>query len=146
MTETNPRLSMDIENLLQSAGLSERNTADGDLFASFDSDGTVTGAAAGRQFEKDSLLRFVAVKEEYRRESTGSALVGRLLSYYAGTCERTFVLSRPDAAAFFGRFGFERIQSDRLPDRIRDSADLRKVRIASCEIMVLDLPKKWPIV
>jgi len=146
VTDINPRLSMEMENLLRLAGLSERNAPNGDLFASFESDGTLTGAVSGRQFEKDSLLRFVAVREEQRRESIGSALVGRLLSYYSGACERTFVLSPPPVVSFFARFGFEGIRSDGLPGRIRDSADLARVRIASCEIMSLELPKKWPIV
>lgn len=145
ITELNPKLTMEIARLLELTGQASRNMSGGELFGSFGSGGEVTGISGGRRIETDCLIRFVAVHEEARHDGIGSALLSRLLSFYADSSEAAWVLAPKGSGAFFTRFGFERVMSDILPPAVRESRDVAGIEIAAAEIMMLELPKKWPI-
>lgn len=144
--ETNPKISMEIRTLLEDSGLSARQRGEGELFASISSDGTLLGVIGGRQFESDCLIKYIAVREDHCRKGIGSGLTGKFLSYFSGRCERAFLLSTREAVPFFVQFGFESVPSDRLPGLIRESSELHEVTVSATTILMLELPKKWPII
>ncbi|MBN1164248.1 MAG: GNAT family N-acetyltransferase [Candidatus Krumholzibacteriota bacterium] len=146
VTELNPRLEMDIRDLVEAAGAGDRWIPGGDLFARFDSEGSALGIAGAREFELDCLIELVVVREDWRGKGIGSGLVNKILGYYAGECERVFALADNYTVDFFARFGFESGRRERLPEAIRDFLDIHGVEIASMVIMDIGLPRKWPII
>ncbi len=139
ITELNPKLEMEIAGLLESTGLLERYRAGGNLFGVFDSGGSLSGIAGSKEFETECLLQFVAVREDERGEGIGTTLVGRVLAAsVSGGCERVWVLAVPGCEGYFGRFGFEPVASDRLPETIRNLQDMSGVEIASTRVMSLE--------
>ena len=143
ITELNPKLEMEMAGLLESTGLRGRYRPGCDLFGIFDSDGSLSGIAGSREFETECLLQFVAVREDERGEGIGTTLVGRILAAASGGCDRVWVFAAPGSEGYFGRFGFEPVASDRLPERVRDSQDISGVEIASTRVMSLELPETW---
>lgn len=137
---------MDAAELLDDTGLSARRFPGGDMFASFSSDGRLLGLASSRRFDSDCFLRYVAVRDGSRLDGIGSSLVGRILSYYSGECEKIFLVSPPDTADFFVRFGFAKINPGKLPEDIRESKELQSVSISTSVVMGLELPRKWPMI
>ncbi len=145
VTGLNPRLEMEIGRLMKESAMPVSWLEGPEIFARFDSQGSVAGVAGSRALGNDCILQFVAVRGDMRRQGVGSSLVGRVLDFYSGECERIFLLSRKDTEGFFERFGFGRISSDMIPDSIRNSKAVDGVEIARTIIMTHDLPRKWPI-
>jgi len=145
ITGISPKLSMDVKSLLEDEGLAGRYLPGADLFAAFDSEGGLEGAAGSNRFETECLLRFVAVRAASRRRGIGSGLVGHALGYYAGRCRRMWAVAPLRSAGFFERFGFRAVTTDRLPPAVRNSRDLRDVEIARAKVLLMDLPRKWPL-
>ena len=143
ITELNPKLEMEIAELLRSERLENRHFPGCDLFGIFDSDGSLAGITGSREFKTECLLHFVAVKKDKRGEGIGTALVSRVLSYASDRCDSAWVLAVPGSEVYFERFGFEPATTDRIPDRVRDSSDLAGIEIASTKVMTLRLPESW---
>ena len=143
ITELNPRLEMEINGLLESAGLSDRYSSDCDLFGIFDSDESLAGITGSREFETECLLHFVAVREDERGEGIGTALVSRVLVHVSDRSDSVWVLVVPGCEGYFERFGFEHATTDKIPDSIRGSRDLAGMEIASTKVMTLRLPESW---
>ena len=144
ITELNPKLEMEIAELLGSEGLGSRYSQGCDLYGIFDSDSTLAGIAGAREFKTECLLHFVAVKEPERGESIGTALVSRVLAQASGRCSSVWLFADQGSAGYFERFGFESATSDRIPERIRESQDITGIEIASTKVMTLTLPESWP--
>jgi N-acetylglutamate synthase-like GNAT family acetyltransferase len=145
VTGISPAVEMQIRDLLEAEGLSERYVSGADLFAAFGSDGVLDGVAGSAGFETECLLQFVAVRGGARRSGLGSGLVGHVLGYYAGRCRRIWTLAPARAAAFFERFGFRPSATDRIPHAVRESRSLRSVEIARSTVLEMDLPRQWPV-
>jgi N-acetylglutamate synthase-like GNAT family acetyltransferase len=144
VTESNPRFEMELAGLLEETGLTFRAPGGGVVYATFDSGGSLTGAATSRQVETECLFKYVAVTADMRAKGLGSGLVGKALTFCSGDCKRVWVISDEDHVTFFERFGFEMRSSDVIPDLIRRSKDLEEVEIASMQVLSLEFPAKWP--
>ncbi len=144
VTEANPRFDAELAGLLKETGLGSREPGGGVVYAAFDSDGSLAGAASARLMETECLFKYVAVTEARRGKGLGSSLVGKALTFCSGECERAWVISDEDSASFFTRFGFEMTTSDMIPDLLRRSRDLGEVEIASLRVLLLEFPAKWP--
>jgi N-acetylglutamate synthase-like GNAT family acetyltransferase len=144
ITELNPKLEMEIAELLRSEGLDNRYSPGCDLYGIFDSDSTLAGITGMREFKTECLLHFVAVKEPERGEGKGTALVSKVLAYASGRCRSVWLFATHGSAGYFERFGFEPAASDRIPVKIRGSQDITGIEIASTKVMKLVLPETWP--
>lgn len=150
ITGLTPQLEMEIADLLEEAALPSRCAERGDLFATFDADGTVVGLACAERCEENCLIDFVVVRPRSRMKGTGSALVNHVLGYFAGRCDRAYVAAG-DAGGFFERFGFTLVRAGDVP-AIAIAAGLAADAAAKAAdgggvtgIMMLELPSRWTI-
>ncbi len=146
ITDLHSELRKEIERLPGLEGSTARKSRTEDIFGAFSSDGSLLGVVTGKRFDGDCLLKHLAVRSDYQNKGTGSGLTGRFLSSYSGICERCYALSLPEMKGFFERFGFEQARSGALPDHIRETEYLQDIEIAGIVVMILKMPKKWPIV
>ncbi len=136
--EPNPRLEMEIRDLLAGMGNGFPRFGDCELFARMDKSGRVLGVACAVEGERFCHLLFVAVRPDSRRQGTGSMLVNHLLSHYAGTCDAMYLVTEDEG--FFERFGFASIPRERLPEEVRLRAGRSKPGEPGVTAMWIELP------
>jgi amino-acid N-acetyltransferase len=99
----------------------------------------LTGTAALEMFEDGALLRSVAVAAAARSAGTGARLVQWLLAAAAERRVPAVYLLTTTAESYFPRFGFERIERDRVPAGVRTSVEFTSACPASATVMKKDL-------
>ena len=140
VTELNPKLEKEIRDLLADMGENSGGFKGCELFARMDQAGHVLGVACTIVGEDYCQLLFVAVRLDARRQGTGSMIVNHVLSHYAGECDTMYLFT--EDRRFFERFGFERVQEDRMPDEIRKRARGNGVSERPTA-MRIELPGHW---
>jgi len=128
-----------IRRLITAAGLPTDGLTDTHAVFVAARDGHIVGTAAlERHGDGDTtayLLRSVAVADGERGSGIGARLVERALrDVRPGT---PVALLTESAADYFRRFGFVRVERDRLPASLTASAELRGACPASAQAMVL---------
>jgi N-acetylglutamate synthase-like GNAT family acetyltransferase len=141
VTELNPQLGMEIRKLLGTVEGRFTLPVGCELFAMLNPAGQVLGAACVAGFDECCLLLFIAVRPDERGRGTGSMVVNHVLTDYAGKCERMYLFT--EAVGFFERFGFTRMDRDRLPDEIYRCAEEGGILTQEAVAMSIDLPKSW---
>ncbi len=155
ITGLTPQLEMEIADLLDEAALPSRCAEGRDLFATFDADGKIVGAACAERCAGNCLIHYVVVRPASRLNGTGSALVNHVLGYFAGRCDRAYVASG-NAGRFFERFGFTDVPAAELPAVVLRAGlpAVAGTTAAGTEIangagegnvMVMELPGRWTI-
>lgn len=145
VTELNPRLGMEVLDLLTKEDLISHWLPDSELFVRLDSHGSLEGVVCFKDFDEDSLVLFVAVREDMRGEGAGSTLINHILSYCAPRRDRIYLLA-DRALDFFRRFGFSDIPPEGLPESIRESSEVKELISPGIVAMVLNLPGRFSMV
>lgn len=145
VTELNPRLGMEVLELLTAEDLIAHWLPDSELFVRLDSNGQLEGAVCVKDFEEDTLTLFVVVKEDMRGEGTGSTLVNHVLGYCASRRDRVYLLAHKELG-FFRRFGFRDLPLEELPDSIMGSREVKDLISSATVAMVLNLPGRFSMV
>ena len=140
VTELNPRLDMEIRDLLADTGRGRPTFEECDLFVRMDDAGRLIGVAYCVAGDEYCHLLDVAVRRESRGEGQGSMIINHLLTHYASACDMMYVVAEEEG--FFERFGFERIPHDRLPEEVRRRAEAGGER-AHGTAMELELQSQW---
>jgi amino-acid N-acetyltransferase len=123
------------ENRLPEAGLSDHGS---ELLVARQK-GRIVGTAALEVYDRDALLRSVAVDSTLRGTGLGQRLTRAALD--AATrrgVTRVFLLTET-AAGFFPRFGFADIARADVPDSIRRTVEFASACPASARVMMLDV-------
>ena len=142
---TNPTVSIgparpehwpQIEELLLSRSLPLQGAKEhlGDFVVAVDS-GTVLGTAALEVYGSHGLLRSLAVREQVAGRGLGTQLVKAVLARAESLGLRELYLLTTTAAAYFKRFGFERISVQDVPSELSPSQELRGACPASATVM-----------
>jgi amino-acid N-acetyltransferase len=100
---------------------------------------SLLGCAGIERYGEVGLLRSVAVAENVGGRGVGSELVRALLEQARALGLRELYLLTTTAAAYFPRFGFERIGREALPSSLQASEELRGACPASAVAMRLVL-------
>jgi N-acetylglutamate synthase-like GNAT family acetyltransferase len=87
-----------------------------------EAEGGIQACAAVEFHGGSALLRSVAVARDRRRQGLGRQIVEVTLNAAADRAERAYLLTE-GATAFFARLGFRRVARDRVPTKIRGSAE-----------------------
>ena len=140
IAEPNLRLAMEIRELLAAERLPVPVFTDVDLFAVFDSEGRIEGAAFVDSLEDSCVLGAVVVRRESRKKGLGYTLVSHILCQCSAAHERMFLVSR-GAQAYFERFGFRTVSLDGIPERVARSAFVAGCAGEEGPAMVIDLPR-----
>jgi N-acetylglutamate synthase-like GNAT family acetyltransferase/SAM-dependent methyltransferase len=114
-----PVLELLGDAILPRAGVAEQF---GDAYAVAVAGGRVIGAAGVERHGGNGLLRSVVVDRSQRGRGVGEALVRDRLGWSAAAGLEAVYLLTTDAAGWFERFGFERIERSWAPPAVRSSA------------------------
>jgi amino-acid N-acetyltransferase len=100
---------------------------------------TLVGIAALELYPGGALLRSVAVDERMRGRGLGQRLVEATLARARQLGVSAVFLLTETAAAFYPRFGFERIARDEVPEDVKASVEFVSLCPASATVMRLVL-------
>lgn len=115
-----------IEDLLESADLPSEDVRTAPAtFVLAESDGTLVGAGGVEVHGADGLLRSVVVDESVRGDGLGSTLCDELEARAREAGVDTLYLLTTTAGGFFRRLGYEAIDRDAVPTRIRETTEFR---------------------
>jgi len=103
-----------------------------------DADGVV-GCAALELYDRDALLRSVAVSATRRGSGIGLALTATAIELARRRGVRTIWLLTETATDFFPRFGFERADRGAVPAAVRSSAEFTSACPESATVMRLQI-------
>lgn len=129
-----------MRRLLDEAGLDASDIADGALagFLVAQAAGAVEGVVGVASDGDVGLLRSLATATNARRRGIGRALVAEAERRAAGQGVRRLCLLTTDAATYFERLGYRRIERQDAPRFIRETAQFRGLCPASSTLM-----EKW---
>jgi N-acetylglutamate synthase-like GNAT family acetyltransferase len=83
----------------------------------------------------NALLRSVAVRDAWRSQGLGRALVTRTIADAEARGINALYLLTTSADRYFPTFGFHTIERDAVPDGIRATAEFREACPASATVM-----------
>ncbi|WP_440988344.1 arsenic resistance N-acetyltransferase ArsN2 [Haloarchaeobius baliensis] len=132
-----------VESLLAANDLPHEDVRDGpaEFFlaspaAAEDTDDvTPVGIGGVERHGTDGLLRSLVVAEEYRGAGYGTALCDALETYARDNGVETLYLLTTTAAPFFRGRGYETVERDAVPDRIRDTTEFAELCPSSATCM-----------
>lgn len=127
--------------LLQQCRLPGDDIADrlGDGFCIAEYEGVMVGMAGVEVHDKCGLLRSVAIAPEWRKKSFGQELVDDRLAWARAGGLRHLYLLTTDAAGYFQRFGFARIDRGDVPPAIGETSEFATLCPDTATVMVLNL-------
>lgn len=113
-------------------------TLDGDkLFIGYNDENNRLMASGGLELYSDhSLLRSIAVREEFRGTSIGRMIVEDLMNRAKARSVKEIYLLTETAHDFFTKFGFEDIGREDVPDSIKASTEFSSVCPVSAQCMI----------
>ncbi len=106
--------------------------------------GALVGCAALEHYERDGLLRSVAVQFGDRGTGLGQTLVRRMLERAAADGLVCVTLLTTTAAGYFPRFGFHALPREDVPMSIQHSVEFREACPASAVAMMVELDQIAP--
>jgi amino-acid N-acetyltransferase len=114
--------------LLADADLSSGGVA-ADLagFVVAEDQGRVVGVAGLERYERDGLLRSVAVAESHRGSGLGARLTHRVVEEAESRGLEGLYALTTTAEWYFPRLGFERITREQVPGPVRSSEEFRTI-------------------
>lgn len=129
-----------VEWLLREAGLPDEDVrADAPTFYLGTVDGEPVGVGGLEHHGDAALVRSVVVEAEERGAGHGTALVEALCDRAAADAAEAYLLTT-DAAAFFARLGFERIDREDAPPAIRETRQFGDLCPSAATCMRRELP------
>jgi amino-acid N-acetyltransferase len=123
--------------LLERTGLPVEGVADqfGDNYILATAAGGLAGVAGIERFGPFGLLRSVAVEPDERNHGLAARLVRDRLAWAAADGMSAVYLLTMTAAAYFPRFGFERVSREEAPEEIRTAREFTSSCPASAVLM-----------
>jgi amino-acid N-acetyltransferase len=97
----------------------------------------LTGCIAIEQYEKDGLLRSLAVHPDYRNLGIGTQLLQRLLAYCLQLGIEDVHLLTTTAEKYFLSKGFLRVSRDEAPESIKKTPEFSAICPSSSAYMTL---------
>ncbi|WP_254763433.1 arsenic resistance N-acetyltransferase ArsN2 [Natrinema marinum] len=91
------------------------------------SDAEFVGAGGIERYEPDGLLRSIVTKRSVRDQGYGSAIYDELETHARKNGIETLYLLTTTAAEFFRRRGYEAIDREEVPSRIRQTAEFAEL-------------------
>ncbi len=98
-------------------------------------DGRVVGAAGLELYADGALLRSVVVEAGAQGQGLGQRLTEAALALARTKGVSSVFLLTTTADGFFPRFGFERIEREKVPESVRQSVEFRSACPASAVVM-----------
>lgn len=117
-------------------------TAGKDFFLAYDNS-LFIGCVGLEKFVRIALLRSVVVKEEYRNKSYGKQICSSLVEYAKAQGIKELYLLTTIAKDFFEKIGFETIERNSTPDRIKNTTEFSSLCPASAVCLKLCLSKVY---
>jgi amino-acid N-acetyltransferase len=108
-------------------------------FVMAEADGSVAGVAGLEVYDRDGLLRSVAVADDWRGRGLGGVLTATILAAAKADGLRSVYLLTDTAEGYFPRHGFRRIARSEVPDTVTASVEFRELCPASSAVMVTEL-------
>ncbi|WP_256295962.1 arsenic resistance N-acetyltransferase ArsN2 [Haloarchaeobius salinus] len=125
-----------IESLLAANDLPHQDVRDGvGEFFIAETDDECVGIGGLETDGSDGLLRSLVVAEQSRGEGYGTALCDALETSARENGVETLYLLTTTAAPFFRRRGYERVERENVPDRVRDTTEFADLCPASATCM-----------
>ena len=109
-------------------------------FAVAEQDGEVVGAAGLERYERDGLLRSVAVAASHRGQGLGALLTRRVIEDAQSRGLEGLYALTTTAETYFPRLGFERIDRSQVPAAVQGSEEFRTICASSAAVLRLLLP------
>jgi len=140
ISEPNPQLAMEIRELFAAERLEAPVPGPFELFALFDSNGRIEGAASVEVAEDICILRALAIRPGSRKKGLGYALVSHILFHCSGAHERMYLAARGQQV-YFERFGFRIASRAEAPAAVARAILFSGCGPAGGPVMVIDLPQ-----
>ncbi len=122
--------------LLEGADLPREGVSEHlDRFLVAESGGAIAGAIGLEASPPEGLLRSLVVDEAHRKHGLAAELCGDLIRRAGTLGLRDLYLLTLDAAGYFERHGFQRIERDAVPDSIRRTDEFSLLCPASATLM-----------
>lgn len=132
-----------VESLLAANDLPNEDVRDGAAeFFLASTDDECVGLGGVERHGSNGLLRSLVVVEQYRGQGYGTALCDALETHARESGVETLYLLTTTAAPFFRRRGYERVDREDVPDRIRDTAEFTELCPASATCMTKDIAEQ----
>lgn len=84
--------------------------------------GIAIGAVGLEEYDENGLLRSLIVSADYRNRSLGADLYDRLVAHARSKGVKTLYLLTTSANLYFARCGFERVDRQSVPEKIKSTA------------------------
>ncbi|QQS50914.1 MAG: GNAT family N-acetyltransferase [Bacteroidota bacterium] len=102
-------------------------------------DKQLIGAIGVEKYGKSGLLRSLVVDHSFRSNQIASALYDELVEYcFYEKIEHLFLLTQT-AIKYFERKGWQEINREKIPDKVKDSLEFSKLCPASATCMTINL-------
>lgn len=124
-----------VEELLGEAGLPTADLDEAALSVAVGPDGRLVGCGGIQPLGDVGLLRSVVVHPTRRGEGHGSAIVRALETEAREAGLEHLYLLTTDAADFFARLGYERVERDSVPPEIKGSRQFADLCPSSATVM-----------
>ncbi len=130
-----------INRLLKSANLPIEGVSEnvGNFLVTRDNSGEIIGVAGVEIYGRSGLLRSVAVASEHRGEGLGHLLVKGCITEARKQGVQHLYLLTETAEKFMERFGFKRIDRDRIDSALRASEEFKDACADKAIAMSLDV-------
>ncbi len=100
---------------------------------------TVVGVVGLELYQKQALLRSLAVVDEYRSRAVGKYLYEAVVQYAQQQQVEELYLLTNTAEAYFARHGFEKTDRSQVPETIQQTQQFQGVCPSSATVMKLCL-------
>lgn len=128
-----------VEVLLEEAGLPTDDLDEAALSVAVGPGGRRVGCGGIQPLGDVGLLRSVVVHPERRGEGHGSVIVGALESAAREAGLDRLYLLTTDAADFFARLGYERVERDTVPPELKGSRQFADLCPSTATVMAKPL-------
>lgn len=101
-----------------------------------ENDETPIGCAGLEIYGKAALLRSMAVAPEHQNKGHGRKLTDAIISYAKGREIETLYLLTETAEDFFQRIGFNIVEREQVPDKVKESIEFTKLCVTAPSMMM----------
>lgn len=127
------------ESSLPTAGVADMLAKDASSFFVAEEKGSghaIVGVAGVEACGDNALLRSVAVRPEWRSRGVGNELVSRIVSDAESRGLNALYLLTLTAERYFPRFGFERVERNRVPAAVAETVEFKSACPETAAVMM----------
>lgn len=99
----------------------------------------IIGVMGIEPYNKVGLVRSLAVNNDFRNKGIASKLLEKIIDYSKSKSVEEIFLLTTTASGFFFKFGFKIIDSDKMPDEIKNTSEFQDICPASSICMKKDI-------